>query len=189
MSNLIITTPPTVEPALLAEVKGRLRLSTTDDDATISQLITVAREHAETVTGWSLAAKSYRLVDSRFPYPGTPIVLLRPPLLSVASVQYLDDTYTWQTWDDAEYFVFDENRPALIAPKKGFAYPEAVNSPGSVRVDFSAGAFDYSPFVEGIRQLTIHLYDHPEAVSSEGLKEIPTSFTNFFMSKRAHCIF
>lgn len=182
--SLIVTAQPVSEPVTVDEVKKRLRLSSAVDDTTIVSLITTAREHAESITGWSMAAKSYREVRDRFPWPGEVIRLLRPPLLTVVSVQYLDDNYDWQTWDASEYRVAEANVPAVIEPKKGFIYPAPVRASGSVKIDFTADAFDYSPYREGIRQLAVHLYEHPSAITSEGLKEIPFAITAIFMAKK-----
>jgi uncharacterized phiE125 gp8 family phage protein len=184
--SLQITTPPTVEPVTLDEVKKRLRLTTTADDADITGHITTAREYAESVTSWSLAAKSYRDTRDRFPHPYEPIKLLRPPLVSVESVQYLDDSYAWATWDPTEYWVALDNVPALIVPKRGLIYPHPAEVPGCVRINFTVGASTYTPHLEGIRQLAVHIYEHPEAVTSEGLKEIPLAISSFFNVKKVH---
>jgi len=184
--SLQITAQPIAEPVTVAEVKARLRLSTSADDSVIASNITTAREYAESVTGWSFAGKTYRLTRDSFPFPHEAIKLPRPPLVSVTSVKYLDSNYVWQTWDSAEYFVVEANVPALIVPKTSFIYPPPVSAPGAVRIDFVAGAQAHTPHLEGIRQLAVHIYEHPSVVSSEGLKEIPLAISAFFLGKRVY---
>lgn len=184
--SLHITTPPLAEPVTVDEVKKRLRLSSPEDNDIIASNITTARDYAESVTGWSLTAKSYQDVRDGFPYPHEPIKLLRPPLVSVESVQYLDDSYQWQTWSVAEYWVADGNVPALIVPRRGNTYPAALDAPGSVRINYTVGASTYGPHLEGVRQLAAHIYEHPEAVTSDGMKEIPFALTAFFRVRKIH---
>jgi uncharacterized phiE125 gp8 family phage protein len=185
--SLQITTQPVAEPVTLDEVKARLRLTSTDDDSTISSLITVAREYAESVTGWSLAGKAYIDTRDRFPYhPNEPIQLYRPPLLVVVGVQYLDDTYTWQPWDPSEYYVAAANVPAVILPKVNLTYPVPVRAPGCVQISYTVGQSAYTPHLEAIRALAVHLYSHPELITSDGLKEVPFAITTMLNVKKIH---
>jgi uncharacterized phiE125 gp8 family phage protein len=187
--SLQIKTPPTVEPVTLVEVKQRLRLTTTDDDAAITGHIVAAREFAEKVSRRSLAVKSYAYGMDRFPHPYEPIVLPAPPLVSVTAVKYLDEALTQQTWDPTEYYVASNNVPALIVPKPGLIYPSTGRVPGAVEVDFDGG---FTPaqcpehLKEGIRQLAVHIYEHPEAVTSEGLKEAPLALMSFFTANKVY---
>src|ERR1041385_140985 len=200
--SLLITAPPSVEPVTVAEVKARLGLTTTADDAKITSNITAAREYAEKVTRRSLAYKSYAYYPDGFPCPGEPIRVPVPPLIAVTAIKYLDSTLAQQTWDAAEYFVAAVQSPGLIVPKPGFVYPCPVSVPGAVEIDFTAG-YDYSgnaqatPPIpagpvcpehlrEGIRQLAVHIYEHPSAVTSEGLKEAPLALMSFFTANKVY---
>lgn len=177
-----ITEQPTAEPVTLAEVKARLRLTSTADDALITGLITVAREYAESITFRSLAKKTYAVFFDRFPAPLDPIRVPNPPLITVSAIKYLDASLSQQIWDPSEYFVADMQSPGLIVPKPGFTYPSAARVPGAVEVDCIAGYDASSPdtdpqipakFQEGIRQLAVHFYSHPEAVAVEKFNVLP----------------
>jgi uncharacterized phiE125 gp8 family phage protein len=204
--SLQITTQPTAEPVTVDEVKARLRLNSTADDATIAGHIMAAREFAEKVTRRSLAYKSYAYVMDRFPYPHEPIRVPVPPLIAVSAIKYLDATLTQQTWDPTEYFVGAMQSPAIIIPNPiaagGMVYPCTAPVPGAVEIDFTAG-YDYAgdanatpPIApgpacpeflrEGIRQLAVHIYEHPEAVTSEGLKEMPLALSAFFGAAKVY---
>lgn len=179
--SLQILTPPIAEPVLLQEVKDRLRLTTTADDALITSLITPARVFAEKVTRKSLVSKGYSLSLDRFPWPHEPLILPVPPVSAVTSITYFDETGTLQTLDPSEYVVGLAQLPAVIIPTPGTVFPPTWRAPGlaTVTVAFTAGPasgalqIDISTALEGIRQLTAHFYEHPSAVSAETLKEMP----------------
>lgn len=190
MSDLVtlqITAAPSAEPVTLAEVKGNLNLTTTADDAKITRHITTAREFAERVMRRSLALKSYAAFYDSF-RPSFPLEVPMPPLISVTAVKYLDNTLMQQTWDPSEYAVqlLKSGHPGVIVPAPTFVFPCAYLIPGAVEVDFTAGyGAESGPVIpghvaEGIRQLAAHLYEHPEAITSEGLKEVPIALMSFF---------
>lgn len=187
---LTVTTPPSAEPVTLAEVKDRLGLSSTVDDSRITANITAARVYAERITGRSLAAKTYAAFYDYFPAPNHPLDIPAPPCISVVAVKYLDSTLTQQTWDPAEYTVASLKQPieAAIVPKANIIYPCPYGIAGAVEVDFIAGyGAEGGPTIpedwaEGIRQLAIHIYSHPEVITSEGLKAVPSSLMPFFRS-------
>jgi len=202
--SLQITIDAAAEPVTLAEVKARLNLTSTADDAKITQQITVARQFAEKVTRRSLAYKTYTLFMRRFPYITVPIHLPVPPLVSVNSINYLDETYTSQLWPGPgaiaplvpEYVVAPMQSPGLIYLAQNVIYPCTARVPGAVQINFSSG---YSvagapagtppipgPVAEAIRQLTVHIYEHPEAVVSESMKELPLALREFLRSFAFH---
>jgi uncharacterized phiE125 gp8 family phage protein len=180
MSTGIIA-QPNAEPVTLAEVKARLRMTATADDALISSLIPTARTFAEKICGYSLASKAYTYSTRGFPWPHISIRLPVPPVSAVTSVTYLDCEGNIQTWDPSEYMIGLTQIPAVIRPRPGFIYPETLHEPDidAVFIQFQAGpatgalGLDFSTIYEAIRQLTIHFYTHPEAVNSEDLKEMP----------------
>jgi uncharacterized phiE125 gp8 family phage protein len=99
------------EPVSLETAKEWLRVTTEDDDAIITDLITVARKRIEAYTLRSLVAKSITLtgyVDHNFMLPYAPIS-------QVSAVKYLDgqtvDTGVneWETLDPDEFQVIGYN--------------------------------------------------------------------------------
>lgn len=200
--SLQITAQPAAEPVTVAEVKARLRLGNTADDAVITANITAAREFAEKVTRRSLAYKSYALFMDSFPCLSDPIRVPVPPLINVTAIKYLDSTLTQQTWDSAEYFIAYMQEPGLIIPRPTFIYPCPAVAPGAVEIDFTAG-YGYAGnaqaqppipagpvcpehIKEGIRQLAVHIYEHPSAVTPEGLKEAPLALMSFFTANKIY---
>lgn len=134
MSLQITSTTPPTEPVAVDDVKARLRLTTTADDATIALQITAAREFAEKVTRRSLCFKSYAYIIDRFPFPHEPIRVPVPPLIAVTGITFLDSTLTEQTWDPADYFIAGKQSPALIVPVPGIIYPPTAHVPGAVEI-------------------------------------------------------
>ena len=175
--SLIITTQPSAEPVTLAEAKARLKLTSTADDTAITGYIVSAREFAERVSRRSLAQKVYKAYFDRFPSPGTPLRIPAPPLVSVATVKYLDSALVLQTWDSAEYFVAANQEPGLILPKPSNVYPSAAWMPDSVEVQFMAGAGTERTWWNQVRtsvlNIVVYLFDHPGQEIPENLVQIP----------------
>lgn len=68
MAGIQIEVQPFCEPVSLAEMKNWLRVSSSDDDDDISDLITAAREYCEMFTRRSFINKGYVQVLDAFPY-------------------------------------------------------------------------------------------------------------------------
>lgn len=189
---------PAAEPVTVAEVKARLRITNfTGDDSVIAQNITAARLAAEKWMHRSLVSKSYAVFFDRFPWPNEPIRVPMPPLLSVTAIKYTDPTGVLQTWPANEYMVSTVNVPGLVFPNPtiaGNTYPATLLAPGMVEVDITSGP-DPNPSnpgqilelldaYEGVRQLAVHIYEHPEAVTSDVIKEIPLALRAFFLTSK-----
>lgn len=165
--NLIVVTPPSVEPVTMAEVYTHLRLDPDDDsppvhpdDDMLRSQITAARTDAEAFTKRAFVEQTLRLFVSRFPCGeafvggqswfrlaggGGYIELLRPPLIAVQSVRYYDQDNALQTVAPADYFVTDDLVPRLMFADT-FVAPLTYRRTDAVRVDYVAGyASDDSP--------------------------------------------
>jgi len=117
MAYIVEEIAPIAEPLLLADVKNFLKVSVSNDDTFIEDLIQSAREEVEGFTGRSIVNKGYRQSLDSFPYfvdtvmsqmayppsyyslprysttlwnYSQMIKLLRSPLQAVASISYSD---------------------------------------------------------------------------------------------------
>ena len=145
-----VTVPPSVEPLTLAEMREHLRLvasgspATHPDDTYIQTAAKAARAYAENETGRALVKRTIVLTLNGF--DGCPIVLPFPPLLSVASVKYLDTAGVLQTWDAANYRVQglavagDETpQHGRIFLEFGAYWPTTREVAGDVQITYTAG--------------------------------------------------
>ncbi len=162
--NITVIVPPPFEPVSILEVYKQLRLDpdvssspaeiSHPDDAMLSAQIMAAREFVEIATRRSLVLQTLRLscsgADARhgFRWRGhsQPILLRRPPLVRVESVQYYDAANVLQMVDAAEYYVTDDQVPELRFTS-GFCLPyQTCERPYALRVEYVAGyAPDGSP--------------------------------------------
>ena len=197
IQNLTVTSSPAVEPVSLAEAKLHLKVDYTDDDDLISTLITAAREWVEKETRRAYINRSYKLELSRFPdmFAATyytmysleklpnmrsgVIELPRPPLVSVASVQYVDPSGTLQTLSPSLYLVNSGGVcVGAISPAVGTVFPSTQVTPSAVIINFTAGMGTDSTTVPSCVKAAIKLmvglwYRQREAASETELREAP----------------
>lgn len=150
--NIVVVTPPAVEPVTMQEAFAHLRVDADPDAieqhvdyATIQGYVTTAREQCEkylrraivqqtlrmTVCGWGLEACSWRARTTGFE-------LRRPPVLSLVSVTYRDLANVMQTVQPAEYFITEDLVPRLRFTT-GFAAPAVYPRDDAIAVTYVAG--------------------------------------------------
>jgi uncharacterized phiE125 gp8 family phage protein len=194
MSTLLVPGQTLTEPVTLAALKLRLHLTATSDDASLTGILTQAREFAERVSRRALAYASYVTTMDRFPYPHEPIRVSMPPLISLTSITFYDDTLTLQTLDPSEYWTAPAQIPALIVPTPGNVWPCAGRVPGSVSLSFNAGyGYPGAPangntpatppgpslptsWANNIMDIGVFIYENAGAPIPENLVQIPKVF-------------
>ncbi len=142
--RLSLVTSSTIEPLTLQEAKDHLRVDFTKEDGLISRLIAGAREAFERETGRQLLTATWKGFLDGFPqWDHEPIEIARPPLVSVAAVNYVDTSGVDQTWAASEYDVEAFAGPfaqrGMLSPKADDDYPQTRRIPNAVTVDFDAG--------------------------------------------------
>ncbi|MDN8617869.1 head-tail connector protein [Variovorax ginsengisoli] len=174
---LIQTTPPSIEPVSIAEVKLNSRIIDTSDDVNLALLIGAARRYAESYTGRSFITQGWRLVLDGFP---SCLDLERGAVLSINSITYRDMGGATQTiaWGAAangiqrssDGTLVADLTSARIAPAFGSVWPIPMAEIGAVAVNYTAG---YGPAAadvpEGVRhwiQMRVAtLYENREEVA------------------------
>jgi uncharacterized phiE125 gp8 family phage protein len=159
---LQLITAPTAEPLTLADAKAWARIDTNADDNLVKALIKAARSFAETKLRRSLITQTWQLTLDSFPgpsqfgvpygetysLPGHAIILERPPVQSIVSIQYTAMDGTTQTMPITDYVdltgsgtqrVDDLTR---ITPVFGKIWPINLPQIGSVRVKYVTGFGD-----------------------------------------------
>lgn len=183
MTSFSLVTPPAAEPVLLADVKLHARIDTTADDTLVTNLMTGARQWAEHYTGraiinqtWQMALDIWPAADQEWwdgiregPISGfertTYISLPRPPLVSVTSVQYFDNTDTPTLWPSSNYFVDTVRQPGRLALRLGATWPVPSRLSNGIVITYVAGYGSDGtnvpePMKTAIRQLVTHWYEH-----------------------------
>ena len=167
-----ITTAPTSEPITLAQASDHLRVDSTEDQSYISDLISVAREYFDAVTGRSSAIATYVLTaetwedlfnptrrDNTIFYNGYVIPIYRTPLLSVTSVKYYaNGSNSLTTMSASDYRVITGAEPGRIQLVD--APPSVDDRIDAIQITFTAGA-DTAPAMSkhAIRMLVANFYE------------------------------
>ena len=167
--SLVVSSAPSTEPVTLAEAKFRIRVDHDELDDLISELITSAREAAETFTNRTFVDTTFVYKINVFPHDGlvdSHILLPRSPVDSVTSVTYLDTNGNSQTLATSVYEVDTSSLPGRVRLKFDQSWPNTQLHPEVVTITFIAGYGDDTAVPKAIKvavkMLVSDLYEHPE---------------------------
>ncbi len=188
MTALTRTTPPASEPISLAEAKAHLRVSISDDDALIANLITATRMICEEFTGRALITQGWRLWLDAFPgnrlawWDGARegaaskltvkrfIFIPRAPLQSISGVSVYADDDSSTVFPSTQYFVDVNAEPGRLALRNNASWPVPQRASNGISIDFTAGYGATSAVPQALKQgMLAHiaqLYEH----RGEGLR-------------------
>lgn len=156
--GLMKIVPPLEEPINLAEAKNHLRIATPDDDTLIAHLITVVREQAEQWLGRTLIETTYELVRDAAPEECV-LELPCPPLISVESIEFYDQSDHFVLFNESDYFVDPSHQPGRIILRYGVSWPIILRPAAGMKIQYKAGYGRFASDVpSAIRQgMLIHL--------------------------------
>jgi len=201
MTSFKLLTPPAVEPVTLDEAKAQARVDTNVDDALLTGLIVAARQWAESYTGRAFINQSWQMwLDLGSTALGAwwdgmregsisslneinYITLPRPPLASVTSVTFYDNSDNATVWAASNYFVDTMREPGRLALRMGAVWPVPGRLTNGIGIQYVAGygndASDVPDVIRlAIRQLVAHWYEHrgeaATAASARGAIIMPT---------------
>lgn len=168
MTALQRTTEPSAEPVTLSEAKAHLRVSLSDDDTLIANLISVARMACEDYTRRALITQGWTLWLDEFPQEnlgwwdgvreGAPLTvkrfihLPRPPLQAVVSVAAYDDSDNGSVFSADYYFVDSKSEPGRLALRNNASWPKAVRSHHGIGIVFTAGYGNAAVVPQALKQ-------------------------------------
>lgn len=153
----------------------------------VTRLIAAAIEAVERYCGRALLNQTWRLSIDSFPFCTVgslptnhflEIVLPRPPLVSISSIQYDDENGDEQTLDTEQYRVTTDREPARIAPAFGATWPTTRCQREAVRITFVAGygataASVPEPLRHAVLLIVGAWFNDRAATSEMSVKDVP----------------
>lgn len=136
---LILSTAVATEPITLTDAKIHLRVDGTDEDTYITRLLSVVRDHAETVSLHALAPQTWKLyLDA---WPGDDFIEIpKPPLTSITSITYKDEDGDTNTLSTDVYFADTNRTPGRVVLKPDQVWPDENLYPsGAICITFVCG--------------------------------------------------
>jgi uncharacterized phiE125 gp8 family phage protein len=116
-----VTTAPTVEPITVVQLKEFARIDGNIEDDLLTNIIKVSRQMVEDYTNRALISQTIEL--SMDYWPNEVLELPRPPLISITSVQTLDESNVATTYDSGNYFTITNCDPGKLVIKNSVSFP------------------------------------------------------------------
>lgn len=165
MWDASLKTDATVEPVSLEEAKAHLRVDWADDDDYISSIVKAARQVCEDYSGRAFLKQTWVMKLSHLEKH---VSLVRPKLISVASVKYLDaQRSVVELTKGTGYYIDADVQPALIyVPHPPTSY---ASDKYPVTIEFDCGyGIKASDVPERIKQAILlqtgHFYENRENI-------------------------
>jgi uncharacterized phiE125 gp8 family phage protein len=175
--GLKLITAPSVEPVTLAQAKAHLRVTHTQDDAYILDLIVAARLRAEKHTGRRFCTQTVDYFIDAF--PSGAIELPCPPVASITSLKYIDENGAEQTLSGVYYKLSAGDEPARVTAAYDQTWPTTRAEADAVVIRLVCGyggmAAVPRDIAMAILMIVAHLYEHREEVSDFQVFQVPQS--------------
>jgi len=182
-----LVTGPAQEPVTRRELKAQLRITHTNEDDLLDDLIADARQELEDTTGLAFITQVWRLTLDHWPcaderwwdgvrqtamsevYAGRALgdlTIPRYPLVSVDSVTVYDEGGTPTTVTVADVFNVDTQRVrGRLTLQRGATWPVALRANNAIEIVYTAGYGADStevpaPLKRAVRQMAAYMYEH-----------------------------
>jgi uncharacterized phiE125 gp8 family phage protein len=166
-------TPPEGLIVPVADVADHARADVETEEGSLVRYLKAATRAVERFTRRQLLTAAYRIRFDGFPAGHLPIVLPRPPLVSVEEVTYTDASNQTQTLDPSAYVVRTDRFRGQVEPAYGTAWPQGRD----VTITFVAGYGNPEDVPEDLRlaccQLAAEFYRRREVTTDGGVAELP----------------
>lgn len=130
------TVAPASYPVTLEEAKAQCRVTSSDEDTKLNNLIAAATTRVENMTGLSLITQTWELTLDEF---SDAIELPRGPVQSVTSVQYVDPDGATQVLAASVYTLDDKSNPQWIVRNADSSWPQILDGINAVTITYVAG--------------------------------------------------
>jgi len=132
-------------PITLVDAKRQIRVeeASTAYDDDLKRIIKSATRWAETFTGRALISQTWELTLNGF--PKAELVLPRPPLIDVASINYIDRDGVDTLLPANQYRIIGKGANmacGVLEPAFGTCWPVPMSGRGVVTIEFTAGYGD-----------------------------------------------
>lgn len=179
--GLKLITAAVSEPITLAELKLQCRVDTTDEDQLLGLLIAAARAKAENYTGTALIAQTWDQTLDEF--PEAEIELLKPPVTSIVSVNYVDPNGATQVLSPTLYTLDAATFPGWLLPAVDTSWPAVQGSANAVTIRCATGYANAAAIPGDMRAWLLmtaaYLYTQREVMVTGGkVAEIPSRFVD-----------
>lgn len=207
-----IAAPPAVEPVSIEDLMLWCRVDDEAEEPILTSLGLAARRLIEKTYDCALVTQTLNFIVDRFPIPTSPylwqqyswgywwqrlpmmqltgswwperaaLFIPRPPLQSVVSIQYVDQTGATQTLPATNYSVDTARMPGRVVPAYGMFWPFTLPSINSVTVQYQAGYGTPEQVPETIK-LAIKMAVHQWYENREDADKLPAGAVNLLMSE------
>ena len=186
-TRLNLVTAPAATAISLAECKAHSYISTTDDDAYVTALVsavTAVLDGPDGILGRALITQTWDMYMDSLPaeYINVPL----PPLQSVTSIKYLDVNGDQQTLASDQYSVNIYGSQGQIVPAYGVSWPSGRDDTNGVVVRFVCGYTTVPTNITlAMKMLVAHYYENRELTSmSKDSVLLPMGFNALIGSYR-----
>jgi len=131
-----ITTPPTHLPVSLAEAKRHLRVTDSNSDTVITNMIAAAFRWCELYQGLSWL---YQTITIKLDAFADTMILSMPPLIAVDSITYVDSNGDTQTLSTSVYDVDTTSSPGRVTLAYDQTWPATRSVHHAVTITAKAG--------------------------------------------------
>lgn len=171
----VLITPPASEPVSLVAMKAYLRVSGSEEDGVITELIRSARAHVERETRRALISQKWRLYLDDWPF-GRIIIVPMSPLIEVEEVAVYDAEGNRHVLPATDYQVDKARAPARIRvrPGAGLSSQELNGIEVDVTLGYGTGETDVPESLRhSVRLLAAHWFEHREEAVDDVVEPIP----------------
>lgn len=155
-----LITAPTSEPVTLTEAKAQCRVDISTDDTYIGNLITAAREWCELHDWRVYMPQTWELYLDDWPSTSA-IEIPKPPLQSVTSFKYTNESDVEATLDSSQYYVDTVSDPGWLVLRSAYAWPAVtLRDANGIVIRFVAGYAGASDVPMRIKQAMLLLVGH-----------------------------
>lgn len=132
------TVAPTFRAIDLVQLKQQSRIDGDDEDMLLIEYIEAATDFVERDQGRALLQSTWQAVYDEWPDCGV-FYLPNPPLISVSSITYLDESGASQTLSSSVYSVDAVSQPGRVSLAYGQSWPVILSQQAAITVTFLAG--------------------------------------------------